>query len=287
MNMKVTALALLVILMIPLIFFLNNSTDQHRAPTSMTLAGIDHENDNTTSHLVIDQKDLQLNHEVIQYKIVFHENDTINVSARLLIQQSGNDVEPKACLLICTNGTSSVFEKSNVSFLFYVPSALLLDVTMFRHRISIGGSIFYRLLNLTRFRIGVAEESSNDVTVKNGDVWYLTLAELNNKPGEQLMFTCVSLSSTASMEIIPLERHADLGFYSALDNDFEGRYLGFKLPFLPFGFSIANNLHKEVSTLRGSVVYFCSVGHLRGRIRVETPDNRTYLNENNGMALFT
>jgi hypothetical protein len=287
MNMKVTALALLVILMVPMIFFLNTNTDQHRVPAFTTLSRAVQENANTTSHLIIDQKDLQLDHEVIQYKIIFHKNDIINVSTRLLIQQSGNDVEPKSCLLICTNGTSSIFEKSNVSFLFYVPSALLLDVTMFRHRIAIGGSIFFRILNHTRFRIGIARELSNDVTVKNGDVWYLTLADTDKSPGEQLIFTCISLSSSASMEIIQLERHSDIGFYSALDNDFEGHYLGFKLPFLPFGVSIASNLHKEVNTLRGSVVYFCSVGHLRGRIRIEAPNNRTYLNANNGMALFT
>jgi hypothetical protein len=274
-------------MIIPMIFFISTNIGQHRVPVPASLSEPSQEDIRSTSHIIIDQKEIQLNHEVIQYKIIFHKNDTINVSVLLMIQQSGIDFAPTACLLILTNGTSSIFKNSNVSFLFYVPSALLLDVTILGHRVAIGGRLFFKLLNHTRYRIGIARELHNDVSVKNGEVWYLTMAEFNSKPGEKLIATFTSLSSSASMELVQVDRHSDIGFYSALDNDFEGRYIGFKLPFLPFGFSIANNLQKQVITSRGSVIYFCSVGHLKGRIRVEAPHNKTYLNVNNGMALFT
>jgi hypothetical protein len=287
MNAKITAFGILIIIVVPLLFLINTNTIHQDAPASTISSDIEKEDGLYSNHIIVDQKELRLNHEVIQYKVIFHENDTINVSASLMLQQSGQDFRPRACLLILTDGTASIFEESNVSLLFYIPSAILFDTTIFGHRIAFGGRLLFRLLNHTRFRIGVARQLYKDAQVKKDDVWYCTMAEFNSKPGEKLNITFTSLSSSSSMELVQLDRHSNMGFFSALDNNFDGRYIGFKLPFLPFGFSVANNLHKEIVTSRGSVVYFCSAGHAKGRIKVEAPNNKTYLNLNDEIALFT
>jgi hypothetical protein len=286
MNTKIYVCGLLLMLVIPVLFFVQTYT-QH--PIASLFANFPDDESNITSysdHIIVDQAQIQLNHEVIQYKIIFHQNDTINVSTFLALQQFGRDYDPQACLLILANGTTSIFRKSNVSFLFYVPSAILFDATLFGHRITFGGRLFFKLLNHTRYRIGISRYLSNDAEVKKGDVWYLTMAVFHSKPGEQMKLALTSLSSSPSMELIQLNRHTNIGFYSSLDNDFEGRYMGVKLPFLPFGFSVANNLHTEVLTTKGSFLYFCSVGHAKGRMKVHTPDNKTYLNVNNKISLF-
>jgi hypothetical protein len=287
MNPKITVSGIVVIVVIPLLFFINTNTDHNITPLIENNSENEPEDNHYQSLISIDQNELRLNHEVIQYKVIFHENDTINVSASLVLQQLGKDFEPQACLLILTNGTASVFKKSNVSFLFYVPSPILFDVTIFGHRIAFGGRLFFKLLNHTRYRIGINRELYDDVQVKKGDAWFLTIANFNSKPGEKLTVDFTSLSSSKSMELVQIDRHTNIDFYSALDNDFEGRYMGFKIPFLPFGFSVANNLYKEVITSRGSVVYFCSAGHAKGRIKVAAPNSKVYLNANNKMASFT
>ncbi len=287
MNRKTVAIGLLVILVVPVIFFISPNTKHHTASTSANVSEIDPKDENFSTSISFDQRELQLDHEVVQFKIIFHENDSINISSFIKIEQSGRGLEPQACLLILTNGSTSIFEKTNVTFLYYVPSAILFDVTIFGHRIAFGGQLFYKLLNRTRFRIGIMNEQHKEVNVKNSEAWYLTIAEFNRKPGTVLTIKIRSLSSSPIIELIQTERHSNIGFFSALDNDFEGRYIGLRLPLLPFGFSIANNLHKEVTTSLGSVIYFCSVGHAKGRIKVEAPHNRTYLNLNNRIALFS
>jgi len=288
MNTKIKAILVIVILFVPVLFFLR--VDERHSLTTTVLGGASEDGqelDHVTDKVVLDQKQLQLHHEVVQYQVVFHENDTINISAFLALQHLGTDFTPQASLFILTNGTTSIIKKSTVSFLLYVPSALLFDATVLRRRFAFGGRIFFKLLNLTRFRVGVSLEKYEEVAVKKGDIWFLTIAVSASKPGEILTIVFRSLSSSLSMELVEIERHTNIGFYSALDNDFEGRYMGVKLPFLPFGFSRADDLHKEVTTSKGSVLYFCSMGHVKGRLKVEAPNQKVYLNTNNNMAVFS
>lgn len=287
MNAKIKAFGIVVIIMTPLLLFINASTEPHVAPVAANIPDTKQDINLSNARIIIDQKELTLNHEVIQYKIIFHENDTINVSASLLLQQTGKDFDPMACLFILTNGTDSIFEKSKISFLYNVPSGILFDTTILGHRITFGGKFFFKLLEHTRYRMGVYTQLYQDAQVKKGEIWYLTLANFKSKPTDMLKIALTSKSSSASMELVQVDRHSNVGFYSALDNDFEGQYMGFKIPFLPFGFSIAKSLHKEIITSRGSVVYFCSVGHAKGRIKVNAPNNKTYLNINDEIALFS
>jgi hypothetical protein len=288
MNVKIASLIVIFSVVTPLILFLgSNDTTQYLSSVNMNNSDGAHDTMQYVDYLKIDQKNLSLDHEVIQFKIIFHENDTINVTTMMILQQTGKDFEPRACLLILTNGSSSIFDEEQVSLLYDVPFGLLFDATILGHRIAIGGRLFHKLLTFTRLRIGTSRQLYKNAEVKNGDVWYLTLAEFNSKPEEELKIVFRSLTSSPSMELVQGDRHTDIGFYSALDSDFEGRYMGFKLPFLPFGFSVAKNLHKEMVTSRGSVVYFCSVGHARGRIEVEAPNNKTYVSVNDGIIIFS
>jgi hypothetical protein len=288
MNLKVAVLIGMLIFVVPLIFFLGSTnTTPYRSFEHANVS--ENANDSITydSYLKIDQKNLSLNHEVMQFKIIFHENDTINVTTMMILQQTGKDFEPQGCLLILSNGNSGIFDEEEVSLLYDVPFGVLFDATFLGHRLAIGGRMFHALLTFTRLRIGTLRQLFKDVEVKKGDVWYLTLAEFNRKPEEELKIVFRSLTESPSMELVQLDRHSDIGFYSALDSDFEGRYIGFKLPFLPFGFSVANHLHTEVVTSRGSVVYFCSVGHSRGRIEVKMPDNKTYVSVQEKIIVFS
>jgi len=287
MNLKFKAFSLALIVIISAIFYFNMNKEHNITPASATPSVIQQARTNYSSTITLDEKDLRLDHEVIQFTVLFHENDIINVTTLQMILRLGKDVEPQANMLILTNGSRSVFHKSNVSFLYYVPSALLFDATILGHRIAIGGRLFFNLLNLTRFRVGVAQALSSEISVKKGDVWYLTMSVVNPKPGEELRVVLRSLSMALSMELNQTVRSPDVGFYSALDNDFNGRYFGVKLPLLPFGFSFADNLQKKILTVRGSVVYFCSVGHRNGRMKIEAPNNKTYLNENGGLSVFS
>jgi len=287
MNVKIMAILVIVILFVPVLFFLRMDERHSFTTVSGDVSEDEQEPHHGSYQVVIDQKQLQLHHEVVQYQVVFHENDTINVSAVMALQQLGTDLTPQASLFILSNGTASIVEKSTVSFLFHVPSALFFDATVLRHRFAFGGRFFFKLLNLTRFRIGASLAKYEEVPVKKGDIWFLTIAVFASKPGEVLTIVFRSLSSSLSMELVETERHTNIGFYSALDSDFEGRYVGFKLPLLPFGFSRADDLCKEVTTSKGSLLYFCSVGHVKGRLKVEAPNQKFYLNTNDNMAVFS
>ncbi|MBN1859875.1 MAG: hypothetical protein JW840_00280 [Candidatus Thermoplasmatota archaeon] len=287
MNAKIAAWCLLILLGCSLLFLIHIDTKQSRDTIPEHLPKDPRHPSEYSACVVVDQADLQLDHEVAQYALLFHENDTINVTACMILQHLELDLEPQAILLALTNGTTAIFEEYPVSFLFYVPSALLFDMTIGGHRIAFGGRIFFRLLSHTRCRIGVSQVLSEEVHVKKGEIWYLTIADYSRKPGEVLRVTFQSVHMTSSMELLQTERHSTLGFYSALDNDFDGRYIGVKLPFLPFGFSMTNNLHTEVTTTRGSLLYFSSVGHTKGRLKVEAPGSTVYVNTKKRLALFS
>jgi hypothetical protein len=288
MNKKITALAVLLLIGLPflIVSFSNTKTSESLTPSSVNNSDITNTALQYSDNIIIDQKDIQLNHEVIQYKIIFHDNDTINVSALMIVQQTGKDFEPRTCMLILTNGSVSIFNNKSVWMVSDIPAGLIIDITMFGHRIAAGGRLFHKLLNYTRLRIGSSQQLFKNANVKNGDVWYLTLANLNRKPEEALKISFRSVSSSLSMELVQLDRHSNMGFYSSLDNDFEGRYTGVKFPFLPYGFSIANNLHTEVVTTKGSILSFCSVGHTKGRMEINTPYNKTYVSTERRMLLF-
>lgn len=222
---------------------------------------------NLSSVLVVEQDAMNLNHEVVQYRIVFHDDTMVNISVFMALQQTGEDYEQMCSFIMLTDGNRSVFgDEYQYFFINDVPSGSIVDLNVFGNRICIGGKIFCKVLQRTRFRIGSSVTHNEDVKALNNSVWYLTVAQLDNMHEEMLS---VSLKATGEcMEVQQIHRGDKMGFYTSVNNDFEGRYFGFRLPLLPFGFSIARNLHKQITTTEGSVFIFSSIGHMFGRLTV-------------------
>lgn len=236
------------------------------------------------NNIYLDQEQLNLNNEVIQYQIIFHRNDTINISLQMILQQTGIDFQPMCSFLMLTDGNKSVFKNTTMFFLYDIPTGSIIDANILGKRISIGGKLFNRILSKTRFHIGSACYYTEDIKVKNNTVWFLTIAQLDNTHKE-ILATSIK-SNYEGMEIIQTERTNDMGFYTCVNNDFDGKYFGFKfLPYLPFGFSIAKNLQKEITTTKGSIIYFSSIGHRKGQISIEI-QNETFTNTNKRSATF-
>jgi hypothetical protein len=243
-----------------------------------------HSSHNAQDTIEIDQDDLQLNHEVIQYKVVFHSDDVVNVSFEMALQQTGQDFEPMSAFLMITDGNKSIFSDAKAFILFDIPTGTLIDLNVLGKRICVGGKLFNKLLMKTRFRIGSYSTRTEDSTVKNNTVWYITFAELGNRHQEMLHLKLKAKDD--SMELVQLERNGKMDFFSSYTNDFEGRYFGSRfLPLLPFGFSVAKNLKKEITTTDGSIIYFGSVGHFKGKQTVEIGDEM-YTDENSKYSFF-
>ena len=230
----------------------------------------------------IDQEQLDLNHEVIQYKIILHKDDTVNVSLNMIVQQTGIDFEPMYSFIMITDGNKSIFKNSTLFYTMDVPVGSIIDTNLFGKRICIGGKLFNRLLMKTRAHIGSACYYTENIKVKNNTIWYLTIAQFDNAHKEIL--TIAIKSKNKEMEIVEIERNKNMNFYSSYDNDFEGRYFGFRLlPYLPFGFSIAKNLKKEVTTTKGSIICFSSMFHRKAQLSMEI-ENETFTNANTRYA---
>jgi hypothetical protein len=238
------------------------------------------EQDDNEKTIEITQKDMQLNHEVIQYKIVFHNDDTINVSIHLLLENK--NIQKKVFFLILTDGNKSILPaQTDMLYLSYVPMTTI-DVTTRNNRFSVGQRLINTILQKGRF--GLEKTLKEDRSVKKNDTWYLTIATLTSAEGD-ITVTLTSQSKSQSMELLQMERHSKLELYSAYDNDFSGTYVGMKLFF--FGCSYAKNLNKCIETTSGSIIHFVSGGHFRGDITVQQPDGTITSNNNRFAATYT
>ncbi len=227
------------------------------------------------SSIEIHQSHLCLDHEVIQYKFLFHDNATVTVDAR--VAYIIRDLKPVAYLFYLTDGEKRL---TNFSYCTHVPTGTILDITTRRNHFKIGGRLLYRLIN-----IGRDVPIDKTFSVASGDEWYLTIGVYRSIKEEEIFFKLKS--NKPCIEIIPLERHDKIGYFSSWNNDFSGTYIGFKLPFLPFGFSFADSLEKEITTTRGTIVSFLSVAHLKGKIVVRLPEGSFYSNSDRWSAGFS
>ena len=196
------------------------------------------------NYIKIYQENLNLDHEVIQYKILFHENDTITFNS--YVSYILTDNKPVAYFILLTDGETNIISPT---LLFHVP---------------IGGKIRYKLLNF-------GSEKQNEVShiVKEGECWYLTLAIYDSK-SEQFEVTFESVND--SMELIELTRHSKLGLYSVWKKgDFSGLYLGRGLMIAPYGISLALDVTKTINLENGVIVFYQNVGQIKGTMEVNTP----------------
>lgn len=223
----------------------------------------------------IDQSELHLDHEVIQYKILFHNTTTVKVDGR--VAYIIRDLNPVAYLFYLTDGEKKLV---NCSFFTRVPAGTILDITTRRNHFKIGGRLLYRLIP-----IGREVPIDKTFSVESGESWYLTIGVYHSIKEEEIFFKLKS--NKPCMEIVMLERHDKIEYLSSWNNDFSGTYVGFRIiPFLPFGFSFADNLKEEFTTTRGTVVSFLSVAHLKGNIAVRSPNGSLYVNNKRWCANF-
>ena len=269
-------------LMIPLILYicLNQSygTPLETLQKEESIKKLPSESDTNQKTIELTQTDMQLDHEVIQYKIIFHEKERINVSIHLFLRQTG--MENKVFFLMLTDGNKSILPNQvDMLYLSYVPMGLI-DITTKNSRFIVGQHLVKRILQ--QLQIGMEKTIKADRAVMKNDAWYLTIAALTPAEGD----ITVKLSSLhESMECIQLERHTNLELYTAYDTDFSGTYLGMK--FFLFGCSYAKNLARHIETTTGSILHFASGGHSRGKITVQHPDGSISSNDDRFLATYT
>lgn len=227
--------------------------------------------------IAITQSELHLDHEVVQYKILFHDNATIKADARAVYLL--RDLNPVAYLFYTSDGEKLI---ENCSFFCtHEPSGMILDISTKRNHFQIGGRLIYKLL-----RIGHEKKTSTTFSVSSGDNWYVTIGVYRSIEEEEI--TLRLKSDKPCMELVPLERHDKIGYFSGWKNEFDsGVYRGFRfLPFLPFGLSFADNFKKTITTTRGGIFSFSSMAHLKALLTVRSPDGKIFTDNRRGIIAF-
>ncbi len=278
-KLKIITLGIAVICIAPLIITNQNETKE----TNNIQETLKEENENLyLSSYNFSQKKLNLDHEFVQYKIIFHENTTVNY--KYFLKYRIKDLHPHYYFITFTDGKKGIMERE-VEGKFYetpilgysmIPSGILMDLNLGKLRFSIGKLLFKIL------PIGNVDSIKGEVEVNNGTEWFLTLGVYHKGIDEKFY---ISLESEKKcLEIIKLDRDNRIEYLSAVNGDFSGLYLGLKI--LSRGFSRAKNLKTTITTTKGSVISFCSVGHISGRIEVIGPDGKIYNKNTRKLASF-
>lgn len=219
---------------------------------------------NYENSIQITQERLQLNHEYIQYKIAFHENASIKF--KLDMKYVLIDSEPVFYCIYLTDG-EKILTNNTVMLMGSEPAGTLLDITIPKKQVMLG-----KLIYKTK-KIGQNYYNEWNIEAKKNDSWYLTIGVTNRKCEE---INIEFKTQNPCMELILFDRDNKIGYFSASKNDFDGFYFGVKI--LPVGISIARNLKKTITFEKGSVVQFCSVGHIKGKISIELPNGQIITN---------
>lgn len=225
-----------------------------------------------TNHIEFNQDDLQLKKEVIQFKILFHQDDIIDVTSQVAVLYVDETITSVYCLL--TNGEKPLLMPQCQ---WYVPERKYLFMTP-RIRISVGK---YWIAKFLSDKIGSANNKSGQFEVHAGESWYLTIAV---PTASQKMGFFVGLTSlNDSMEVVELVRHENLGFFVASYNQFSGRYYAVKLGVV-FGGSICN-VFKEITVRDGSVFHMYVAAHRNAYMDVDVPNKeQRHFNKDRIMA---
>jgi hypothetical protein len=278
MIMKhIGVLFIAIILLLISFYFPNMNLDAIPSPTD-NIQNTGLEISEIKDSIEINQDDLQLNHEVVQFKIIFHDSDTINISIHMSLLQK--DMQEKAFFIMLTDGTKSLISvDTDMLLLFYVPLSII-DITTPMRRLCFGKPLLYLFSN--KINLGLQKITTNVVSAKKNDTWYLTIAVLTKTEGD---ITIKFKSQHQSMEILQTQRHSNLDFYSSYNNGFSGKYFGIK--FFIFGFSLAKNINKQIETKTGSIIHFISAGHTKGDINVQGPNEIAYSDDKRFITTYT
>ncbi len=231
------------------------------------------------NYIEVNQQTLQLENEVVQFEIIFHCDDVVDVSQQMHVYYVDETITSVYCLL--TDGNRSLLERPET--LFYIPYRKYCFITP-RIRLSLGKVWFVKFLNDRegKVRIGSPTENSGSFNVHAGDRWYLTLAIPTSS--EKTGFSVALSSVNHSMEITQLTRHQNLRFYSAHYHQFSGKYYALKLSWL--GGLCLCDVSKEITTKEGSIVEICTAGFRKGSMVVSFPTGEELLLENEEAIRF-
>jgi hypothetical protein len=200
--------------------------------------------------VLFDQQTEKLNGEVVQYKITFHDNDTVNYDMGISYQLTNPGTV--FYLIYLTDG-------KNTTTLHISDEAYsnLIDITTFRKHRKIG------------WNANASGETSlsNSTEVKNNTEWYLTIAVANNI-NETLSVSFETQKK--SMEITKISRTSSVYLLSTIDADYKKgkiteRYWGLSLFGIGFSHCYAD---VEVPVSNGGIVCVDMFNHVNGMVYV-------------------
>jgi len=228
---------------------------------------------NYTNHVEFNNDVLQLKKEAVQFKITFHQNDSVDVSLKIVTMYVDETITCVYCLL--TDGAQSLLEPRCIAF---IPERRFLLLTP-KIRLSIGK---WWLPNIFPDTVGQPNNASKQFDVQAGDTWYLTLAVPTTS--EKSYFSVVFESTNGSMEVTQLARHRNVGFYTPTFKQFSGKYYAIKLGIL--GGGSACDISKEITIRNGSTLQCVVAGHRKGTMTVYPPSGEKIQLDEKGMIRY-
>ena len=234
---------------------------------------------NYSNRVEFNQEEIQLQKEVVQYKITFHHDDVIDVSLHMYVYYVDETMTSGYCLL--TDGEKPLLHPR---VLWYIPERKYSIITP-RMRVSVGRFWLVKILNDKegKLRFGSAYNDSGSFNVFEGDTWYLTLAvpTASEKSGYSVVFT----SLNNSMEVNQLTRHSHLGLYAANYNQFSGKYYSIQLSLLG-GFT-ACDISKEITVKNGSIIDIRIAAQRKGNMIVDLPNGEEIQLNKKGLIYYS
>lgn len=256
---KVFSLLIIFIILIAGIFVVINENDTDE-PIIKEIQTLQTTSISYTNYVDFNQHDLQLEKEVIQFEITFHHDDVVDVSSDMYVYYLDETITSIYCLL--SDGEKPLLIPGGPTWVPYRKRHIITP----RMRISVGRWRLINILNnIEGFRgIGIPWQERKSFEVQAGDTWYLTLAIPTS--AKKAYFSIVLSSLNDSMQITQLQRHGNVGFYSADYNQFSGNYYSIGLRFLA-GFTKCD-VYKQITTEDGSIINFGFDGHRKGTANV-------------------
>jgi hypothetical protein len=282
MNRKIMAIIMTVIITVSTFFLIpreskpaietpsdsgditDNETEENTTPPVETIV--------YNNEFLIDQASEKLDGEVVQYQILFHEDDLFSYD--MDISYHLTTTGSVFYLIYLTNG-----EDTTALHLSGEASGKIVDLTTFRKHRMIG----------KHADVNGNTSFSNTTYVEKNESWYLTIA-VARTINETLTVQLRTLQQ--SMEIIPLLRNKNVTLSSAMDAEYKNgnfleRYRG--ISFLGIGFSLCYvDLMFPVShggiicfDMKNNKQGFAYIGSSWSEIELngntETPENATIL----------
>ena len=206
--------------------------------------------------VTVSQSNLQLDNEYIQYKIVFHDSDTIDV--KIYMHYEVKTLNNLFYLVYLADGKDELTYRT---FLRHEPVGII-DITLRKHR---------KILPKTS-----SDETTFDRTfhVERDDTWYLTVA-IYKSMNETIE---ISLSSdNATMEITILERGDKLGYFTVQDGDFSGKFLSRYRGISSFGLGYSRCCVTKTIEFKEGTLFYCNIDRfLDGGLIVTQPSGKSY-----------